>query len=990
MKRKLFKLIFSNVIVFSFIIAINFFLVGNVFYLSQANSTFRLVRNQTSNLLALDSVYRNQFDYRKYMNGFYKNVIADIAAVRRDVDKDELKKQFGDYFKNVLKIKAENNHSPSEIEGKLFEAIRTKDKRLNNLLGSLDITGLWNELIDAWNKKAEDLIASSGGKLASYSWFNGNVLNWVITGANNRQVADDYKREDYNALLESIKGLKKGDSLVLIPGSVRELIIDLKAFGKLLPEGVEIKFVLREDRLRDYPTVDDFNKMKNKLRIGGNVEAVTVDTKIPGINLDELDRETTQVLLNSDLLLIQGGRNLISTNRINKEHFVLGSVSPDSFRQTKYFTDLYPEKGEVLSYVAYVPRSVDAASNYDSEQATFYNLSDIVQIDIDKRKSFNGETDDQTMQKIIDSGAGIVLWLAPRSLGNTLEAKGALEEISDSLKNYDTLKEAITGYVNNKLKNEPVFLSEVFELNKYFSGEMLKDIIQNVGGEYKRFAYYLSGNDDWGKLADLDSFSSQSGLKLIGHMVIMPSESADINFFQAGYYPQAEGNFIPASQLIENSYANKKGILINGAYFLPQSLIDEFKRTNPGYDIPDDLEGLYLGFLKVEGEEEVFPPLYNKGTLIVTEKGEILIDRVQLEGGEVKKIEIGGETFAVDKIVDSINVAEPANNEVVIYTPMFEKDTMHLNLFKEKAIDIINGGIKGTKPANLENDMANADSYDKFFNIIDPYKAGKFDNEMLFLKNLIVGLRKDTDLVVKTPSRNGDIVNLVVVGSRVIAVEKGNQKVIIPPFGYVLSMPKDVLGEELINKIVNAEGETTIDFSPTVKLEKEDKVLTMSEIKQAVGGVTLLKVDRNSVSSWNYSKYLEHAGEIMVNEGAHLIFSRRTQATDFALVDDKGPRQVLGLLEKDGEEFLTIFTISGRLKGYGINGANFADLLYVINEELPNGYKIKSLLNLDGGSSASLNYFKEGELYTLSIPGPGPDSKINQMRSVNSNFVIEF
>ena len=183
-----------------------------------------------------------------------------------------------------------------------------------------------------------------------------------------------------------------------------------------------------------------------------------------------------------------------------------------------------------------------------------------------------------------------------------------------------------------------------------------------------------------------------------------------------------------------------------------------------------------------------------------------------------------------------------------------------------------------------------------------------------------------------------------------------------------------------------------IVYRPKIKVNGEEKDL--SEIEWAMGGVTLLYSEEYQIYDRNTSvkEWLRLQNEVMQEEGWNLISSRRTQDTDFALIDDRGPRQVLGKVRKDGNEYLVVFTISGRTE-YS-KGCGFGELLYMINQELPRGYKLVSLLNFDGGSSVNTNYFvwenNKPKLYTINIPGPGPNSKANHRRDLNSVIIIGF
>jgi hypothetical protein len=276
--------------------------------------------------------------------------------------------------------------------------------------------------------------------------------------------------------------------------------------------------------------------------------------------------------------------------------------------------------------------------------------------------------------------------------------------------------------------------------------------------------------------------------------------------------------------------------------------------------------------------------------------------------------------------------------------------------------------IKGTK------------KYKELYDLIDPYKRTD-ENDRISLKNLIKKLTGSYNLFqLKVSKRGKNIVNLVVIGDEIITVKNGNEDTVIPPFGYVVSIPKEdiPLGYDLEEDEFKKQLNKDFRFIPEIELEN-NKSVKLEDIDLAIGGVTLLP---NSP---------EEVNEAMKDEKTHLISSRRGQETDFAMIDDKGPRQVIGVLEKDNQKYLAIITISGRMeKYYGIAGADFPSLIKKINEKLPVGYQLRGLINLDGGSSVSTSYFQDGKLYTINIPTSGPTSKVNQVRSVNSVFVINW
>ena len=458
-----------------------------------------------------------------------------------------------------------------------------------------------------------------------------------------------------------------------------------------------------------------------------------------------------------------------------------------------------------------------------------------------------------------------------------------------------------------------------------------------------------------------------SDKKIWANVVIVPYKEAGLGFHTVDEFSSISGSLVHPGEVVSEKYKDQKGIIFNGGYFLTRKLIENFNKTQPGYTIPEGLEGNYLGFLK-KGDK-VYPPLYNKGAILITTDGKIYMDRVRLAGGKLK---IGTQEVDV-----KVNEPNPGSTDIVVYTPDYEREMRGelLEEFKQAligAIDSIDEGKFVLVKEALKEKIRNASSYKEVYKWLDPYRKGTWEKERDSLKELIKKFVTESKFNLKVPKRE-NVVNIVIVGDTIVAIDETGGQTVIPPFGWVISMPKGVY--EKIKDSIKVGSEFRL-FKPEIKYENND--IKFEDIKLAIGGLTLLPDDfsQNGIN------------EVMKKEGATLISSRRTQETDFAMIDDRGPRQVIGLVEKGGDQYLMVFTVSGRNKEY-TEGANFMQLIELIKKEIAEkGYELKGMINLDGGSSVSTSYFTNNTLYTISLPGPGPNSKSNQVRAVNSVFVV--
>jgi hypothetical protein len=590
-------------------------------------------------------------------------------------------------------------------------------------------------------------------------------------------------------------------------------------------------------------------------------------------------------------------------------------------------------------------------------------------VKVDIRKSLS----ENEIAQINKSGAGLVLWFAPEVMAETDEAKKIFVAIQQNLQKGQNLKEAVKNALASK---SGVYIYHPMEVNKVCNGEKLT---QSLGsnGIYKRFAY---------------TFDST---RAIGNIIILPF--APNNFF-ALTTSDWKGNLLePAEQFVryarEENGGIQRGVLINGSYFITQNWIDRFNKFNVGYQVSGDFVGEYLGFLVKGGR--IFVPLYNKGALIKWEDGSITMERVSLlPGGKIENI---GDT-QVDIVPDAVNEENPESSKIVVYTPMFEKVSQQALKSLKQAI---NSAIEELEKKYSQQEMtdalyrfkdaldrSNPSSYNALYGLLDPYGSTVNNySDRVVRKDLITKIKEMGIFQVKVPQRE-NVVNIVIIGDIVVHVGE-NEETVIPPFGYVISIPQDKLGRINISKNMK------IVYKP--KIQVGDKIVDLSEsdeIKMALGGVTLL-YDSRSDSSFDLSikQWLQQQNDVMKKEGWNLISSRRTQDTDFALIDNRDPRQVLGLVEKDGKKYFMVFTVSGRTQ-YS-KGAGFGELLYMIVKEVEeSGYSLISLLNLDGGSSVNTHWFEfkdeELKLYNINIPAPGPNSKTNQPRDISSALVINF
>lgn len=909
------------------------------FYLPQGNLSFRLIRGQ--NTVLYDSEwYRGQFKYEKFMIGIYEKIADEILDIEGATEKSkaELVKSFGEYIKSKG-IGWNNKYSVEEIEGMIFKGVRELS----------DIK--WGKLLEKWDEDAATTIESKTDRLTSFSEFNRTALNYVISGNGSEEVAKVFEN-DYQELLKSIKNLQSGDSLVIIPETINELIIDLRVFGKLLAQdkGVSVTFILRKDRLRNYPTKADFKKIVDKLGLNKYVEAKEVDTQNPGVHLNELNEKARQAIAGSNLLIIQGGKNAITTQFIDKEHFLIG-VPVD--QQTEDFTGVDKTEG----YVAYVPRSVAASLHYDSDRPTLHNLKHFVQVLLEERKKLNSDSEEFRKKRERINKVGAVLWYTPRVLGESKEAKEALKTISNKFKfgRHESLETAIEKFLKDEdIQNEFIYPKEIFGIDKYYNAKKLAEKLPSK-------SYYEDFNENG----------------MLGNIIILPLEKDKINFHTAKeFYKEAE---VSPQEVVRERYNDQEGLIINGGYFLTKKLVSDFNNFKVGYSIPDSLIGSYLGFLKKK-DGTVYPPLFNKGAIIFT-KDDVFMDRVSLERGEVK---IGNTRLDV-----KVNTNNFTKNDTVVYTPAFEEE-IEEEMFEEFRQAVINAidGMNHTEEIKSEDDFVinkfddlvekikGTKKYDELYHLIDPYvDSNKEEAKRESLKNLIKKLTTDYNLFqLKVPKRGESILNLVIVDGKVIAKKSGDEETGIPPFGYVVSIPEKFIPEGYNLKELN----NNFEFIPKIELTNHED-LELNQIQKAIGGLTaFFPKDGNDVNN------------VMIEEKTHLISSRRSQETDFALIDDPGPRQVIGILVKEGKKFLGIFTISGRLFQYGLPGANFFELIEVINDKLPSGYNIEGLINLDGGASVSTSYFNSSGFYNVNIPAPGPGSKAGEVRPVNSVFVIEW
>ena len=122
------------------------------------------------------------------------------------------------------------------------------------------------------------------------SWFEEGRLDSLL---GTEEIEDhDVFNADYEAFKKRINdAVKEGGTIVVIPGTVQGLVVDMFVFGKLLEQynsAAKVKFLVRSKRMEHFPTEVDFDKVKGELGISDNVEKIVVELDSPGCHLDDM------------------------------------------------------------------------------------------------------------------------------------------------------------------------------------------------------------------------------------------------------------------------------------------------------------------------------------------------------------------------------------------------------------------------------------------------------------------------------------------------------------------------------------------------------------------------------------------------------------------------------------------------------------------------------------------------------------------------------
>jgi len=683
-----------------------------------------------------------------------------------------------------------------------------------------------------------------------------------------------------------------------------------------------------------------------------------------GIDLADPNPEFKKAAEKATLVGIKGGINAIGMQLLKKESFIFG-VSREV--RTQYFTGLaWDEEGPLpQGFVAKLLPGVPAAEKFYTDNATEQNLSQFVQA---RQKMVDNLSNEQLVAEIAamhSKGASFVAWFMPELLGETEEAKQALREIRNNLNTADTFAKAAENYIQGH--NFPVLDYTLLELNKYFNRRVAEQILYKNGGTLGRAAYKLNSFTDSGapnnlkttplSLSGEDNYPNERGnwRKVIVDYLLLPLDVAEKSL-NTVIAPQERQLINPIAEAKEGEY-----IAFNAGYFWTAKLNREFNAISQNLKLGNDFVGGFIGFLKKK--DRILAPLYNKGTMGRDEDGKIFFGRVKMEKGVVNKI----ADIELDKKINWLAFDSPelmqkklrkeeelSGFEAVAFTPLYEGDSL----------------IGGRKPYGPEGEV-----------------YGQVVKEIDSIRN--------SDKLLLTPEYKNRV-QLVIIEDRVVAIKKGGQTVITPN-GWVLSLSKEAyesLPQEVkgkLDKINLNQGSFTAEKnnSPEIKFTLEFKDERWKKAKEVMGDLTLLVNEGEGLPR----NYFQDIYGRMQKEGWDLISSRRTQETDFAHVHNIAPRQIIGIANVNGKEQFFVFTFSGRTDYSG--GADFDQALKIMTEELKRIYKeakieIKYAFNLDDGSSVSLIAFKDGKPFVLNVPGPGPNSKANQVRGVNSYFRLNF
>ncbi|RLC75477.1 MAG: hypothetical protein DRI61_14830, partial [Chloroflexi bacterium] len=407
----------------------------------------------------------------------------------------------------------------------------------------------------------------------------------------------------------------------------------------------------------------------------------------------------------------------------------------------------------------------------------------------------------------------------------------------------------ISKKINKVIKGKGEYFRDIYKLNSGSPQSTGKKILSEVKSEEKVLVN--------GIVIDF----KKAGLKL---------EVGKADEISPGKYSAKEKRELIQPQKIAEKYHDVK-FIFNLLYFFTRSLFREYNefREKQGRSeeiLPDEFKNVYIDTYLKRDKKELVLPLYNKGFVAFTNKGELIAGYLKLGSGSFcvngKEIFKWKEENIIDKpLVEVEDLNEKLESEdILIFTPMCSD--------------------------NIE---------------------GKYENRRIHT-SLAVGENR---------------VNILVVDNEIVFAKEGD--VLISCIGNIFSVKKEYFDKKLKKyfekqgSFYKIRGNLNYKFEMDVPEElKEKGINKWSDLEWLMGGGNLLVYNGKNLVE-NEDVWREHF-EV---EGWLKETSTQTQETQ--LTWDRGPRIIMGMTE-DGRFF--VFTFDGRTESKGVRFDEAIQIIY--------------------------------------------------------------
>ncbi|RKY39001.1 MAG: hypothetical protein DRP72_00730, partial [Candidatus Omnitrophota bacterium] len=785
--------------------------------------------------------------------------IKDEGYEPEDRKKDEYKKALNILFNPDVENSVRDEFSAEELYSVVLRLRGRNPKKSLNIPGDLK----------EWEKEMESLLEnnkySNLCKLLAFADFSKRPSYQKIK----ERLGIEMEIDDSSELFEKLKNRKK---LVWITGNVYGLFADLLFIQALMKKGIVEKVYLVSERLgrEDEATTKGirlllkkkrFSFLKRKVR-KRKVKIIDSGSKGVGIDLRQASKEFKKLINlvknNKAILVAKGELNNLTLNLLDAEHYRIALAEE---RITIQFSGLFWDENEnefPYPFVIRIPPSIMPAEEFSGKSKVRQSLVRFYKA----RKRYEEEGNvnyESVLKKMLERKITFAECVAPEVL--------LVEELSGQE------KEEFRKEVESKEGEEVRKLIE--EKNLKIISEKINKVIKGKG-EYFRDIYKLNSDKprSTGKKI-LSEVKSEEKVLVNGIVIDFKNTGLKLEVGKAdevspGEYSAKEKRELIQPQKIAEEY-RECGVkfIFNLLYFFTRSLFGEYnefreKRGRSEERLPDEFKNVYIDtYLK---DKELALPLYNKGFVAFTNKGELIAGCLKLGRGRFyvneKEIFKWKEENIIDKPLAEVeDLNEKLKSEdILVFTPMCSD--------------------------NIE---------------------GKYENRRIHT-SLTVGEKR---------------VNILVVDNEIVFAKEGD--VLISCIGNIFSLKEMYFNDKLKKYFTEEqkgfyriEENLNYKFEMDVPEELKGMINNWSDLEWLMGGGNLLVYDgKNLVKNENVWR------ERFKFEGWLKETSTQTQETQ--LTWDRGPRIIMGMT-KEGKFF--VFTFDGRTESKGVRFDEAIQIIY--------------------------------------------------------------